>query len=369
MASAGRILIMPKGTWSATIEYEMLDLVFNGDTSWLARKSSVGIEPSDANAEYWFQMCKATDLTEVLQRIAAIENQMVSVSLLDDEKLSNDKLGQSTISTDLLAQYDTPTFVSWNSTTLNTPYTEGLTNHKEGFAIVSGTPTTYHTIVAWTKGGSTINFWIHQVNGGTSLGWGTFLQSSGGTLTGDLKINKNNPRIQMKNETNSRQTIFEGGAEGYTSIGNWKANDDQVNLQIRKAADGLENLVRLTVNGDKSYKMFGEHNIALLMGLLGGIKLTTGSYTGKGYNGIDNKNSITFDFVPKIVLIDTNGAYDNPCIWHHGVDSLWMKVVSSNLSQEILFNLNNKTLEWYSVNEPNYQLNSASKTYHWVAIG
>ena len=53
MASAGRILIMPKGNWSAEKEYEMLDLVKHGGTSWLAKKSSVGIEPSEANSEYW----------------------------------------------------------------------------------------------------------------------------------------------------------------------------------------------------------------------------------------------------------------------------------------------------------------------------
>lgn len=53
MASAGRILIMPKGTWNAETEYEMLDLVYYNGTSWLGKKTSVGIEPSDANAEYW----------------------------------------------------------------------------------------------------------------------------------------------------------------------------------------------------------------------------------------------------------------------------------------------------------------------------
>ena len=53
MASAGRILIMPKGEWNADTTYEMLDLVSHNGTSWLAKKTSVGIEPSEANAEYW----------------------------------------------------------------------------------------------------------------------------------------------------------------------------------------------------------------------------------------------------------------------------------------------------------------------------
>ena len=56
MASAGRILIMPKGDWSAETEYEMLDLVKHNGTSWLAKKESTGIEPTTENSEYWQNM-------------------------------------------------------------------------------------------------------------------------------------------------------------------------------------------------------------------------------------------------------------------------------------------------------------------------
>ena len=88
MASAGRILILPKGDYDSTKEYEMLDLVFHGGTSWLAKKSSVGVEPSDANTEYWFKMCQSVDLTEVIMRIAALESQMLGTISLDDIDLS-----------------------------------------------------------------------------------------------------------------------------------------------------------------------------------------------------------------------------------------------------------------------------------------
>ena len=53
MASAGRILIMPKGEYNAETEYEMLDMVHYNGTSWLAKQTAKGIEPSDANSEYW----------------------------------------------------------------------------------------------------------------------------------------------------------------------------------------------------------------------------------------------------------------------------------------------------------------------------
>jgi hypothetical protein len=55
MASAGRILIMPKGDYDTSVTYEALDLVHHNGTAWLAKKSVTGIEPSNANGEHWFK--------------------------------------------------------------------------------------------------------------------------------------------------------------------------------------------------------------------------------------------------------------------------------------------------------------------------
>lgn len=60
MASAGRILIMPKGNYNDITTYEMLDLVNYNGKSWLAKKTSVGIVPSTANSEYWQEMFNIT---------------------------------------------------------------------------------------------------------------------------------------------------------------------------------------------------------------------------------------------------------------------------------------------------------------------
>jgi hypothetical protein len=66
MANAGRILIIPKGEWNADETYEMLDLVKHNGTSWLAKKTSVGIEPSIAVPEFWHDMF---DFKEMLENI------------------------------------------------------------------------------------------------------------------------------------------------------------------------------------------------------------------------------------------------------------------------------------------------------------
>ena len=56
MASAGRILIMPKGNYDSSATYEMLDMVQHNGTSWLAKKTVTGIEPIAENSEYWHNM-------------------------------------------------------------------------------------------------------------------------------------------------------------------------------------------------------------------------------------------------------------------------------------------------------------------------
>lgn len=55
MANAGRILIIPRDDYNKDTTYEMLDLVNFGSATWLAKKTVTGIEPSEANSEYWFK--------------------------------------------------------------------------------------------------------------------------------------------------------------------------------------------------------------------------------------------------------------------------------------------------------------------------
>lgn len=54
MVNAGRVLIVPKGAWTNLTQYEMLDLVSEGDKAYLARQASVGVRPSeDTIMTYW----------------------------------------------------------------------------------------------------------------------------------------------------------------------------------------------------------------------------------------------------------------------------------------------------------------------------
>lgn len=78
MANAGRILIIPKGAWSADQTYEMLDLVNHGGASWLAKKTSAGIAPSIETSEYWFNfMGITTKEVQIANNLTTIDEGLV----------------------------------------------------------------------------------------------------------------------------------------------------------------------------------------------------------------------------------------------------------------------------------------------------
>lgn len=161
-------------------------------------------------------------------------------------------------------------------------------------------------VIAYMYHGGKMNVFQRNIfNGAWETEWKStdesYLSLSGGTLSGDLKMTKSLPRIQMNDTNNSRYGVFEIGADGFVSMGNWKENTDQANLQLRKPADGLEDVLKLTINGDKSYRVFGEHN----MGLMGvSIIGTTRHYLGSGLDKNDTSTVImTFDFPVKFLFM------------------------------------------------------------------
>lgn len=95
-------------------------------------------------------------------------------------------------------------------------------------------------------------------------------------------------------------------------------------------------------------------------------KIETGSYVGTGTYGSGNKNSLTLNFVPVILIITAdyvNNHYANSgyivCSsgGHSGQNGNIESVVSGN------------TVSWYSRNSAQVQLNTSGLTYNYVAIG
>lgn len=116
-----------------------------------------------------------------------------------------------------------------------------------------------------------------------------------------------------------------------------------------------------------------------------GAKIQTGSYTGTGTYGESNPCSLTFDFVPKfMVMLAWVDASSNP-IWKNisGDDSsaiIARDSLTSAYQQGIGFSvkrysgnsygrLNGSAFEWYSNYSAVAQCNATDCTYCYAAIG
>ena len=100
------------------------------------------------------------------------------------------------------------------------------------------------------------------------------------------------------------------------------------------------------------------------MGQLGDkARIATGSYTGTGTYGPSNPNSLTFGFVPKLVVVRATGG-DGGHSWiigcNHGKggNDAWVTIT-----------WNSNTVAWYHNSSADYQLNASGTKYYYLAIG
>ena len=60
-ASAGRVLLIPKGDWNPRTTYTGLDWVRHNGASWVCKNTCTGIEPTSANTNNWQIMARDGD--------------------------------------------------------------------------------------------------------------------------------------------------------------------------------------------------------------------------------------------------------------------------------------------------------------------
>lgn len=94
-------------------------------------------------------------------------------------------------------------------------------------------------------------------------------------------------------------------------------------------------------------------------------KIATGSYVGTGKSGADNPNSLTFDFVPKLLFV---GGTAIAIIVPQNTTGMVVTTSGNYSNSGITVELTGKTVSWYgdSVSD---QMNSSTATYNYTAIG
>ena len=60
-ASAGRVLLIPKGDWNANTTYTGLDWVRHNGAAWVCKNTCTNIEPTEANTDNWQMMSRDGD--------------------------------------------------------------------------------------------------------------------------------------------------------------------------------------------------------------------------------------------------------------------------------------------------------------------
>lgn len=103
-----------------------------------------------------------------------------------------------------------------------------------------------------------------------------------------------------------------------------------------------------------------------------GAKISTGSYKGTGTYGSSNKNSLTFDFAPKFLVVAKNGNQTGSA---SGGSFYWVypstgsvNITKANEGYTPSVSVSGNTVSWYS-DAAATQLNTSGTTYHYFAIG
>jgi hypothetical protein len=342
-ASAGRVMIVPKGEWKADETYITLDLVNHNGYAFLAKKISKGIEPSEVNKEYWHNMLDINKI--VAEAITDTLSEKVGGLL---EARFGEMMSEARYAENLFTNYAESTFVRWDINTENTPYKAGLTTYPNGYALVSGAFEADHTVTAWV---GNENF-THGVSNGIVSGWSKTISSSGGVMSGALGLGDGKGVI----------TADDTGAyiESVTDT------ENRAKFKVKKIAKNvtLDDALKFcsVVDGESNeYKVFGEHNVASLS-KYNVANIVHGSYIGTGKFGPNNPNKLSFPFTPKLIFLE---GY----IMIRGIDTATYTVSGDKHNIDITWHASD--VEWYrsSGADNTDQKNTKDRTYHYVAFG
>ena len=129
-------------------------------------------------------------------------------------------------------------------------------------------------------------------------------------------------------------------------------------------------------------KKISLENLINYMQLLGGVpKIATGSYTGTGTYGASNPCSLTFPFLPKLVIIRETGANYSNSKWSGYFTAILIPDAGGPTigieGSVIIYGVNNALsqtftdtgISWHSTRSALYQLNTANRDYGYIAIG
>ena len=176
-------------------------------------------------------------------------------------------------------------------------------------------------------------------------------------------VNNLSASIVQKNlDKATKQDITDGTAGKWISSELLKSNNEDLASIYLKLAGGTM-LGNLFLNADPTSalqaatKNYVDSN---------SVKFQTGSYTGTGAYGSGSRNSLTFSFVPKfVILLNVNGKSPCELTWTYGAQSF----AFPTFTPATYASLSGKTLSWYNDSNEQEQANVSGVKYYWTAFG
>ena len=104
-------------------------------------------------------------------------------------------------------------------------------------------------------------------------------------------------------------------------------------------------------------------------------RIETGTYIGTGESGSAKPNTLTFDFVPKIIFItkETPTYTDYRTYLLHGCTAALVNEYLGSIINGITWNDAEHSVQWYSNARDSFgaeaQMNEDNVIYHYLAIG
>jgi hypothetical protein len=342
---------------SAAYEARLLRIEVDENCVFRAFYADGTVYETDAVQSMLMQVSTELDLTSLVRD--GLTNFTADEVAQEFEGRFKDEFARAIYSDSLLNTYNVPTFVMWDSETVNTPFKAGLVAVSEGFAIVYGN-TYNHTAVAWTKGES--GAFIRRTVNGAAGEWRAYITEDGGVIKGLLEIRKNGAKIALVDEDRARSGVVE--KDSVWDAVELRAQKDENNFSaIRvepetESLDGLATLLRSVGGKKESFKLYGEHNLPHP------AQIVSDSYVGTGKDEEAYNKTLTFDFKPQIVWLNGHLAV-------RPSDKAY-KFISGGSSEFAKVSWGEKSVTFYrttSISGSGTRFNWIDSTYNYVAIG
>ena len=109
--------------------------------------------------------------------------------------------------------------------------------------------------------------------------------------------------------------------------------------------------------------------VAMLAGA-SGAQFAAGSYVGTGTYGTGSRTSLTFDFVPKLLIVQRTSIGSAATASFSGGGNYGRRGSGSMAYADMGYvTVSGKTVSWYNTSGAERQMNTSNATYYYIALG